>query len=246
MRKRNSKGQFIKGETEPLSEEHKRKIGLANKGKEFSDEHKRNLSKALKGHKGWNKGKRFSEETRKKISEAKKGCISWMKGKKHTLEAKNKIGKASKGRIPWNKGKKCPETSGNKNPFYGKTHTEETKERLRKANKGKHRSPKTEFKKGMKPETHPHWQGGISFEPYGLEFNNKLKEQIRKRDNHTCQECYKIQKELKYKLSIHHIDYNKQNNNPNNLISLCKKCHAKTNFKRDDWTKYFKQKLWQH
>ena len=83
-------------------------------------------------------------------------------------------------------------------------------------------------------------------------FNKQLKEQIRQRDNHRCQQCFRHQDELfkntkagirQYKLYIHHIDYNKQNNNPNNLISLCLNCHTQTNFKRDDWIEYFKERL---
>ena len=70
-----------------------------------------------------------------------------------------------------------------------------------------------------------------------------MKEQIRQRDRYRCQECSILQKKLNYKLPVHHIDYNKNNNTPNNLISLCRPCHAKTSYKREDWTKYFKGKL---
>lgn len=83
------------------------------------------------------------------------------------------------------------------------------------------------------------WKGGLSLEPYGAEFNNKLKKHIRKRDNYTCQECGYTEEKLGHKLSIHHIDYCKTHNEPNNLISLCKSCHLQTNYKREDWTKYF-------
>ena len=83
------------------------------------------------------------------------------------------------------------------------------------------------------------WKGGISFEPYGLEFNSLLKEQIRQRDNYRCQECFRHQDELKGLLNVHHIDFNKKNNNPSNLISLCNSCHAQTNFNRDNWATYF-------
>lgn len=38
---------------------------------------------------------------------------------------------------------------------------------------------------------------------------------------------------------VHHIDYNKLNCNPNNLITLCKSCHMKTNFNREYWLDYF-------
>lgn len=83
------------------------------------------------------------------------------------------------------------------------------------------------------------WQGGISFEDYPQEFNKQLKEQIRERDGYICQVCFVPQDELndkyKHKLNVHHIDYNKKNCNPDNLISLCDNCHAKTNTNREQW-----------
>ena len=48
------------------SEEHKRKIGEALKGRIHSEESKRKMSEAKKG-------RTFSEETRRKMSEAAKG-----------------------------------------------------------------------------------------------------------------------------------------------------------------------------
>ena len=87
------------------------------------------------------------------------------------------------------------------------------------------------------------WNGGKSFEPYGSGFSRKLKRQIRERDNHTCQECKFTEEQLGYKLPVHHIDYNKKNNHPDNLISLCKGCHGQTGFKREDWTNYFKKSM---
>lgn len=93
------------------------------------------------------------------------------------------------------------------------------------------------------------WKGGISKEPYGIEFTNQLKEQIRQRDNFRCQECFRHQDELrdknnrKYKLLVHHIDFNKKNNNPNNLISLCRDCHLQTNYSRENWIEYFQNKV---
>lgn len=89
----------------------------------------------------------------------------------------------------------------------------------------------------------PFWAGGISFEPYSLGFNRNLKRQIRKRDNYTCQECGYTQDQLGYALPIHHIDYDKKNHKPYNLISLCRTCHCQTNFKRDDWTKYYQRRI---
>lgn len=101
--------------------------------------------------------------------------------------------------------------------------------------------------KNFRGKNNSAWLGGKSFETYGLEFNDKLKETIRIRDNYRCQECFRHQDELftksgrKYKLHIHHIDYNKQNNISENLISLCRNCHTQTSFSRKDWNKYFSE-----
>ena len=108
----------------------------------------------------------------------------------------------------------------------------------------------TSFKKGEhKGNKNLAWQGGKSFEPYGEKFNDGLKEQIRKRDNYRCQECFRHEKELrtrnnkKYKLNIHHIDFIKNNNNINNLISLCRVCHGQTQFDRNKWIIYYQNKI---
>ncbi len=85
----------------------------------------------------------------------------------------------------------------------------------------------------------PAWQGGKSFEPYPLGWTNIYKEQIRLRDNYTCQLCGKPEIENCRRLSIHHIDYDKSNLNVNNLLSLCNSCHSKTNTNQDYWKEYF-------
>lgn len=90
---------------------------------------------------------------------------------------------------------------------------------------------------------HANWLNGASFEPYGIEFNADLRSLIRDRDHHRCKECSIFEKKLKYKLDVHHIDYNKKNNDPNNLVSLCKSCHSQTNFNRGDWQKYYSNML---
>lgn len=93
-------------------------------------------------------------------------------------------------------------------------------------------------------ERNPSWQGGKSFEEYGQEFNDELRNKVRERDNHTCQECGYTEEQLGYTLSCHHIDYNKKNNRMDNLISLCRSCHSKTNWhSRDNWTKYYQSNI---
>ena len=101
------------------SEEHKRKISEAMKGKNkgktpwikgkhFSEEAKKKLSESLKGKTPWNKGKQLSEEAKRKISES-------LKGKHHNEETKLKMSEARKGLLWFNNGiinikvKECPE-----------------------------------------------------------------------------------------------------------------------------------------
>jgi len=136
---------------------------------------------------------------------------------------------------------KCRHSSG---------HSEETKEKLRQ-------KALEQFKDGVPQETkdkigkaqigqrlgskNPAWLGGKSFEKYGMEFNNKLREKIRQRDNYKCQMCWTTENDVDHKLSVHHIDYDKKNNSENNLILLCRKCHSKTNFTREDWQIHFQE-----
>jgi len=90
------------------------------------------------------------------------------------------------------------------------------------------------------PRNHPNWQGGKSFEIYPIGWNNELKQQIRQRDNYKCQLCGIDQEECYRKLDVHHIDYNKENLEESNLISLCMSCHRKTNYNREYWKNRFK------
>ena len=53
-----------------------------------------------------------------------------------------------------------------------------------------------------------------------------IREKIFERDNFTCQECYKKEEKLKVPLCMHHIDSDKENNNAENLITLCISCHS--------------------
>jgi len=191
-------------------------------------------------------GKHHSDETKKKLSIIrKKSPTKYWLGKSRSSETKKKISKS-----------KMNTHIGKDNPFYGKTHNKKTRIKISTSNKGripwnKNRPWSKEMKKKISDahigiqegKNNPAWLGGKSFEPYGIEFNNKLKEQIRKRDNYICQECSYAQKKLKEKLHIHHIDYNKKNNNLNNLVALCRNCHLQTNFGREDWINYFQDKV---
>lgn len=209
------------------------------------------------------KGYKYSEDTKKKMREIhrRNGTGKWMKDKKHSEATKKKMSRnspkywlgkyrseATKEKLRQvNLGKKQTDEAKEKNrqAHLGKKYakgckrSEQFKEKLRQAHKDGRLKPipkKYQFSKG---KLHPYWNEGSSFEPYGLEFNEDLKEVIRNRDRRKCQNCEKTELENKAKLTIHHIDYNKQNNDPKNLISLCHQCHSKTNHKRQYWFNYF-------
>ena len=173
-------------------------------------------------------------------------------------EAKKHISEAHKGLIPWNKGKKCPQLCVKKKS--GWHHSENTKKIISENLKNKkikrvktkeqiekHRlkmigikmPPRSaEHLRKLSGENASNWQGGKSFENYPINWSNNLRISIRERDKYLCRICNK--KEDIKKHDVHHIDYNKKNCNPDNLITLCKSCHSKTNNKRLYWIKYFK------
>ncbi len=164
-----------------------------------------------------NTGKHLSEKTKQKISTSNKG-------KKRSKEFSERMSKLLKGKTCNDALKKWRENGGVS------------------WNKGL-RGVCVAWNKGLKGyragEKSHLWKGGISFEPYGLEFNNDLKEVIRNRDRRKCQLCEKTELDNGVKLSVHHINYDKHDNDPKNLISLCFDCHPKTNFNRENWTNYF-------
>lgn len=115
----------------------------------------------------------------------------------------------------------------------GKKHTEERIKKTAESNKGKKRTlgqrqKQSESRKGKYIlEKHPNWNNGSSLESYPFEFF-LIRNQILERDINVCQTpgCVETGN-----LCIHHIDYNKLNNNPENLITLCQSHHSKTNGK---------------
>jgi hypothetical protein len=137
----------------------------------------------------------------------KKGHSPWHTGKTKEELPQLSRGGRKKGSKPWN---------------IGIPRTKEEKLKMGKNRKG--------LTAGVK---HPNWRGGISTNPYSVDWTQTFKRSIRERDNYTCQLCGKLQGDLAF--CVHHIDYDKLNSNPNNLITLCHKCHVKTNFNREYW-----------
>lgn len=83
------------------------------------------------------------------------------------------------------------------------------------------------------------WKGGYSIGKYSVDWTKTLRISIRERDKYICQICRDNQGDRAF--SVHHIDYNKLNCDPNNLVTLCVSCHIKTNSRRIYWKNYFNQ-----
>jgi hypothetical protein len=121
--------------------------------------------------------------------------------------------------------------------LYGEEKANELKENLHKVLRG---STNPNWKNGEKIMgiKNPNWRGGLSFQPYTTDWTVTLKRSIRERDKYTCSVCG-----YEPAVHVHHIDYNKKNCFPQNLITVCKSCHTKTNYNRKEWTDYFIRKM---
>jgi hypothetical protein len=174
-------------------------------------------------------------------------------GENHSEEIKNKLSRDNIGKEPWNKGKDFmagkdnPNWQGGKEKIICEYCDDEYKRRPSIAKNSRfcsnecHSNWKREhYTKGGLSHV---WKGGISKEPYPFGFNEKLKKRVRKKFGKACVLCGLSQKEqieeYNRKLSIHHIDYNKKNISKENLVSLCTRCHCKTNYNRSFWEFYF-------
>lgn len=231
------------------SEETKVKIKKALKGKHHSDETRKNVSKALKKKYAKEKhhmcGRHLSEKIKRKISKTLKEKYA---KEEHPLLGRHLTEKANRKRMAK---KKINDEKKRKmgivkvrKPFSAETirrmsiaqrnMTDKTKKKMSISKKVLWQTPK--YRSKLSGENANAWLGGISFDPYSPEFNNFLKLQIKIRDNFTCQKCGNI-----HKLGVHHIDYNKKNNNPKNIVTLCNNCNSEVNFNRPFWESYLKR-----
>jgi hypothetical protein len=83
----------------------------------------------------------------------------------------------------------------------------------------------------------PKWKGGP--QKYCFKFNRRFKEHIREKFGRKCYLCETTEKENGRKLSVHHIDYNKNsicNGKEWAFVPLCDHHHAKSTA---DWHYYF-------
>ncbi len=85
------------------------------------------------------------------------------------------------------------------------------------------------------------WQGGKSFEVYCQVWkDHEYKADIKARDGNRCLNPYCLCSDGL--LHIHHINYNKQDCHPKNLITVCRSCNSKANYDRK-WHKAWYQAI---
>lgn len=89
---------------------------------------------------------------------------------------------------------------------------------------------------------HPNWQGGISCEPYCVDWTKEYKEFIKERDGNMCLNPACLGNSSR--LVVHHIDYNKKNCAIDNLITLCNSCNTAANVNRVWYTMWYKSILY--
>ena len=201
------------------SEDYRKKISVRHKGKKLSDDHKQKISNSLRGEKNPFYGKHHTEKTKNKIGKANSGIYEERFGKEKAALIRTKMSESKR---------------GEKNSFYGKHHTKKAKSKMGRDVSGENNPM---YGKGhlLEGEKNGAWMGGISplHSDYNGEFTQELKLEIRQRDGFVCGVCGKNG------WVVHHIDYNKHNNNPSNLITVCSSCHGKTGFNREMWIKLF-------
>jgi hypothetical protein len=158
-------------------------------------------------------GRTHSPETRLRMSLRARGNTR-ASGYTHTLDTIEKIRSSSIGRI----------------------HTSETKQHLREVFLGIRTDSECVVRN--LGELNPHWCGGTSVELYPTGFRTTIRYLVLSRDFFTCQEC-----DSQIDLSPHHIDYNKSNIDPRNLITLCRSCNSKANGNRAYYIERYRAKI---
>jgi len=212
----------------------RQKMSASLKGRKMSDEAKENMrASAKRGDDNPSrrldvkakistkmKGRTFSDITRKKMSER-------AKGRKPSEETKAKI--------------QATRLYGDDNP----ARRPEIRKLISEKNKGREVSEQTRVNMSIvsllrfqDKTKHPRWKGGASKDPYCSVWKNKeYKRDLMERDGFECKnpDCWNTTE----RLTLHHIDYDKENCHPSNLITICGSCNARANSNRDYWREIY-------
>ena len=218
-----------------VSDETRLKIVVANTGRKHTDKARKNMSDAHLGH-------RPTEETLKKMSEsqlgrhhtgeAKRKISDAHRGRKHTEETKNKNSEGHKGKVASIETRKKMSDAAKAKPPV----SEETLKRMSDAQIGKKHSDDTRINMSCAQQgvSRDEWCGFISETPYCDKFDEECRESNRNKYYRCCFLCGVDEEENRQKLSVHHVDLNKDqgcNDHKWKLIPLCRKCHGRAHTK---------------
>jgi hypothetical protein len=209
----------------------KTKIGEAHIGKSLSEEHieklivVQNRPDVVEKKRAAATGKHHSEETKAKLREINIG-------KKHSAETIEKI-RVSATRPEVVEKQRAALKGVTWEERYGPEKAAKCKENFIAIRQGKTYEElygfekAVEMKANISGENHPNYRDGSSSGGYPPEWTEHLRESIRDRDGRVCQmsDCNKTEEVNGQKLDVHHIDYDKENCDSDNLISLCRSCH---------------------
>jgi hypothetical protein len=234
-----------------LTAEHKEKLRVANLGKHHSAETRAKMSASRKGKPNGMSGKHHSAESRAKIAMANSGANNYLFGKHQSAETLAKLSAVRRGRHP-----SAAARAKMGDAHRGKPRSSEVRAKVSAGLRGRklsaeHRiamaaarrkwwqDPKvrchmSEIQRG---ERGSNWRGGLSFLPYSTDWTSSLRRAIRERDRYTCQLCGMPQGDIA--LDVHHVDYDKKNCSPSNLVTLCRRCHGQTHHNRGQWIVLF-------
>jgi len=158
----------------------------------------------------------------KQVSKALKGKYigenHWLYGKKRSPETIEKMRNSLKGR---------------KKSVIHRKKLSESKKKYYKENPG---IMKGELKYGLPKEKNPNWKGGIFRNPYCSGWN-QLTNELKESDNYKC--LNPICEGKSKRMTSHHIDYDKQNCHPDNIITLCNSCNVIANYNREWWQSFY-------
>lgn len=152
-----------------------------------------------------------------------------------SLEERKRRSEALKGRImPEGFGERCNQHR------KGKELPEQWKRNISNSLKGRKFSEEhlRKLRVASTAEKNYNWKGGISAEPYSIIWNDsKFKNDLKfSRDGGRCWGINCSGACVDQRLFLHHIDYDKMNCHPMNLITVCNSCNVKANHNRGYWT----------
>lgn len=192
----------------------------------------------------------ITEETRRRMIESHKWKPSWMKWKKRSKETIEKILRSRRWykhseetKLKMSETRKWRKlTDAQKKAISDRQKWKTSWMKWKKASDETKRKQSEALKWKYVWELNSQWQWWISRLPYAIDRTSTLRKSIRERDHYTCRICMKQQWDKSH--AIHHIDYDKKNCNPINLITLCNSCHGKTNSNRKYWENMLGHLIW--